>query len=570
MKFPTIGALLLVCASAQAQVTTYDPATNLVNIPSVTVGAASYTKVSLRLRSDSLFELAGAVEQKPAAPGVATYDLATNVLTVPAVKVGDNTFLDAKLLNTGNYVFSLLSINPLPAEVTAGVDAFARAVEAQFATQVPTSGAQRFALTDACWRSNGRTRANAVADFDANLQAYRQRDAYLVGRKVRNIQVLGLRDSVNADGSLRREVEVEWVVMHMDGTSATERQRLISGSSAGTPGCTGSQVSADFRALGNQQLVQTAVRAHNLRDERYSIVNGAALSPAVTFRREVQFQVTDPMGNATYVIVTGPGPSTTIGGVTYPFSMKFLSPRLLMSAPELQGKPGNFLNWTEADGFRNCRLASGALPVVHIVDCVTDGATSNSWGIGFTGTPDAAADQQFANQGWVAGAVYRFDIYGDDGWKTVNGHAGKKPIATYYDTLERLPFTFVEMAGKYPVMQLGGLTPAQIATNAVAAAPQPLSMTWTRTGALPNGRLMHLNQAWEFHQGARIGNPGTAFNPAFRNLNRIYPGSTSTGTTAFPVTPRLADQANKSYTEYMLYFIDPTNGNAIQSRISFQ
>lgn len=570
MKFTIPMAALLACASAAAQVSSFDPATNLVTIPSVSVGAATFTAVQLRLRSDSTFELVGAAQQTPAAPGVAAYDVATSKLTLPAVKVGDNTFIDVKLQNTGNFVFVLEAVSPLPATVAAGVDAFVRAAEAQFATQVPTSGAERFALTDACWRSNGRTRANAVADFDANLQAYRQRDAYLVGRRLRNVQVLAVRTTENPDRSTRQEVDIEYEVVHTDGTTAVEHQRLVSGSSAGTPGCAVPQVSSAWRALGNQQLVQTAVRAHNLRDERYNLVNGAALSPAVTYRREVQFQITDPMGNATYVIVTGPGPTTTIGGVSYPFSMKFISPRLLMSAPEMQGKPGNFLNWTETDGFRNCRLASGALPVVHIVDCVADGATANSWGIGFTGTPDAAADQQFRNQGWVAGGVYRFDVYNDDGWKTVNGHASRTPAATYYDTLERLPFSFVEMAGRYPVFQRGSLTPAQIAANAVLAAPQPLSLSWTRPEALPNGRPMHLNQVWEFHQGARIGNAGTAFNPAYRTLNRSYPGSTSTGTTAFPVTPRQPDQANKSYTEYMLYFVDPTNGNAIQSRLSFQ
>jgi hypothetical protein len=56
------------------------------------------------------------------------------------------------------------------------------------------------------------------------------------------------------------------------------------------------------------------------------------------------------------------------------------------------------------------------------------------------------ADQGFASQGWGAGGIYRFDVYNDDRWKTVNGHVNKTPIATYFDALQRLPYTFVEMA----------------------------------------------------------------------------------------------------------------------------
>jgi hypothetical protein len=322
--------------------------------------------------------------------------------------------------------------------------------------------------------------------------------------------------------------------------------------------------------MNNQQLVQTAVRANNLREQRYNIANGAALAPAVRYRREVGFQISDPMGNATYVIVRGPGPTNTIDGVVYPFSMKFISPRLLKSAPELQGKPGNFLNWPDDDSFRYCSLASGSLvPVVHIVDCVAQGATANDWGIGYTDVADAAADARFVAQGWVAGGLYRFDVYNDDGWKSVNGHANKTPLATYYATLDRLPYSFVEMAGKYPVIDLGGLSPVQVTTNANSATPAPLALSWTRPGALP-GPVLQLFQGSEFHQGPKVGNPGATFNPAYRTLTRHYPGTLSTSTMNFPVTPRLPDQSSKTYTEYSLFFSEPGTFNSVRSRINFQ
>ena len=505
-------------------------------------------------------------------PGAAgtTYDLATGVLTLPAVKVGNDTFLDVKLLNTGNFVFTLQAATAMPATISAELDAFARALEAQFATAVPPTGEARMSLTDACWRSNGRTRANFIADYEANLGEYLQRDAYQIGRRIANLQVLALREVTNPDRSTRRELDVEYDLVYRNGTTFRDRQKLVSGSSSGTPGCLAAQTGSAWRALGNQQLVGTAVRASNIRDQRYSISSGAPLSPAVTYRREIEFAITDPMGNATYAIVTGPGPTNTTGNVTRQFSMKFLSVRLLRSAPELVGKPGNFLNWRDDDSWRNCRLASGAVPVVDLVDCVAGGASSNVWGWGFTSTPDAAADRGFEAQGWVAGGVYRFDVYNDDGWKTVNGHASRTPIATYHATLDRLPFRFTDMDGEYPAISLGNLTGAQLAANARSATPAPLALSWTAPGrAFPGSRPTYLHQIWEFHQGAKIGNPGTNLNPGYRTLTRIYPGGSATWANV-PVTPRLPDQSGKTYTEYLLYYAEPGTLNTIRSRISLQ
>lgn len=571
LRSVTLTAALF-AAAAQAQVATFDPATFTINVPSVSVGTASFTNLRLLHVGNLVFAIQSASEQRPAMPGaaVANFDFATATLTLPALRVGDATFLDVGL-RLGTTGFVIASASELPASVSAEVAAFARAVEEQTATAVPATGAARMALTDSCWAGNGRTRANFIADWDANSADYVRRDSYLIGRRVQNIQVRALRNRSNADGSNRREIDVQWDVVYRDGTTARGvTETLISGSSAGTPRCSTPQTGSNLRVLGNQQLVSFAVRGNNVRDQRYSITSGAPLSPAVMYRREIEFAISDPMGNATYAILTGPGPTNTLGGVVYPFSMKLLSPRLLRSAPELAGKPGNFLNWRDDDNFRNCRLPSGAVPVVHVVDCVADGATSNTWGWGFTATPDAAADAGFAAQGWVAGGVYRVDVYADDGWKTVNGHAGRTPIATYYDTLERLPFSFGEMTGDYPEINLGALTPAQIATNASSATPAAMALSWTRPGLAPFQPAHHLFQLWEFHQGPKIGNPGTNLYPGYRTLVRSYPGTTATSTTGFPVSPRVPDQSGKTYTEYLIYYSDPSNGNSIRSRLSFQ
>jgi hypothetical protein len=269
------------------------------------------------------------------------------------------------------------------------------------------------------------------------------------------------------------------------------------------------------------------------------------------------------------VIVTGPGPAGTVGGVAVQFSMKLLSPRIARSAPELMGKSGNFVNWLDDDAFRSCRISGSSVPVASIADCAGLGTGASDWGW-TTSTPNASADQGFANQGWAAGGVYRFDVYNDDGWKAINGQNGRTPIATYFATLERLPYTFAEMTNRYPRINLGGLSPAQLASNASSATPAPISLSWTLATTMADGYKHHLFQVWEFNQGRKVGNANNAFNPALRSLARAYPGTTATSMPNFPVMPLLPDQANKSYVEYNLFFSDPTNFDQILSRISLQ
>lgn len=582
MRFLTAQAGLLclalgLCAPVTAQVATYasyNPINNVLSLPSVKVGADTYSQVTLLNVGNYSFTLQGATAQVPAGPGVAVYDLATNLLNIPAVKVGASTFLDVTLLNLGNYTFALQGAAELPAATLAAANALLVSVDALWATQVPRTGESRMSLSDGCWRNDGKTRAMVVSETDADPSLTYQRDAYRVGSTSGNLQVLALRNRINADGSTRQEVDVQYDVAYKDGSTVYGTQwTLVSGSSSGTPGCSTPQNSATLRFLGNQRLVAVSVRARNGRDERHSVGSGAALTPAVNYRRVLQWAISDPQGVASHVVVSGAGPAATLGSTAVPFSLKFISTRLLRSAPELQGKTGNFLNWLDDDQWRYCRVAGTATPVASTADCVGQGASAFELGV-TASTPNAAADQSFAAQGWVVGAVYRFDVYNDDGWKTINGHAGRTPVATYYSTLDALPYSFVEMAGsgagdKFPRLNFGAMSYAQVQSNAVSATPAAMNVGWNALPAFSDGRRFGLAQGYEYHQGARRGNAAGVFNPAYRWTFTNYPVSTATSNPSWAVVPKLADQLSKSYFEYTILYTDRMDLQLL-STVSFQ
>jgi hypothetical protein len=570
---PALAATTL----AAAQVSSFDAASNLVTIPSVSVGVATYVNVTLRHQGNYVFALEGATYEANFGPGVATYDLASNLLTMPAVKVGAETYLDVKLLNTGNYVFALQAATLLAPAILDEVKSFFAAYDALWATAVPASGAQATSFSDACYLHAGRTKAYIVADIDADLDEYRASQAFQIGARRSNLQVLALRQSTNPDGSARREVDVSYDVSYADGSVArATKQTLISGSSAGTSGCAAPQVSSALRFFGDRRLVGIALQPRNQRDERYSIGTGAALNPAVQYRRDIRVRVTDPMANAKYVVVSGPGPSGSVGGQSVPFSLKMMSPFVMRAAPEFAGRPGNYVNWRDEDSFRYCGTSDNAVPVAAIADCVGAGATSDSWGFN-TGSPNAQADASFAAQGWRAGGKYRVDVYDDDGWRTVNGHAGKTPIATYYETLEHLPYTFVEMAGsgasaqtndRFARLDFGAMSAAAIRANVTSATPAPMSVSWNVQPALPDGRAFRLFSSSEFFQGVKAGTAAGQSWPRLRFSTDSYPGSTATSL-AWPVQAKPADMNSKTYVEYTLTYSD-RNDAIIRSLVSFQ
>lgn len=571
--------LVLGCAAglapaAAVDITRFDPASGVLSTPSVSVGTATYLNLSFSHLGNFRFALQGATPQVPAGPAVARFDAATGLLTLPSVRVGGDTYIDVTLLHQGDFVFALQGGTLLPAATLQAATALLQANDALWATAVPATGAQRLSLTDGCYRHDGRTRAYDLADIDAHAAEFQAQDAYRIGQVSSNLRVLALRERSNPDGSTRTEADLLYDVRYTDGSVNNDiASTMISGSSAGTPGCSTPQASSSWRFLGNQQLVQALVRARNMRDARYLIASGAAATPAVNYRRDVQFQILDPMANATYVVISGPGPSATVDGASVPFSLKMISPFVLRSAPELAGKTGNFLNWQDDDGFRYCRSGTSSVPVAAVADCAGQGATDHHWGI-TTSTPGATADANFEAQGWVAGGSYVIAVYNDDGWKTVNGHAGRTPIATYGATLNRLPASFVEMAGsgpsadKFPRWSFGGSTVLQVRNNLMSATPAPMNVSWTSLGSLLDNRAFRLYEAWEFFQGPKAGNTGGAFYPAYRYAQFSFPGSTASSAKNLPVTARPPEISGKSYAEFMLLFMD-RNDSQILSRISF-
>jgi hypothetical protein len=571
------GLVALACAAgASAQVTVYDGATNLVTIPSVSVGSSTFTNVTLLNAGNFVFSLQGATEQKPAGPGVATYNVATSVLTLPAVKLGSDTYLDVTLLNTGNFVFSLQGATLLSQATIDEVKAFMAAFDMLWNTAVPANGTLAVSASDGCYVSNGRTRAYLLADFDADIAETVASEAHRVGSRRTNIQVLALRNVRNGDGSNRREIDIQYDILYKDGSTSLEvKETLVSGSTVGTAGCSTPQSGSALRFLGNQKLVGFSLQARASREERYAIATGAPVSPSVRYRRDIRFSVTDPLGNATYVVVNGPGPGATVNGSTVPWSWKMVSPRVMRAAPEMAGKVGNYTNFLDDDGFRYCGISGTGTPVASASDCLAFGAPGDNWGFGYTQTPDASADQGFTNQGWVVGGVYRLDVYNDDGWKTVNGHAGKTPIATYFETLKTLPRTFVEMAGSgastdnFARLNLGALGATGVRNNGMSAAPVPINLTWNPQPSLSTTQPFRLLQGWEYLEGPKSGPVTPPSWPRLRVLNRTYPGPTATSLANWPVEPAAQGMAGRTYFEYMLYHVDRNQG-VIQSRVTFQ
>jgi hypothetical protein len=446
-----------------------------------------------------------------------------------------------------------------------------------FKSPLPDTGEARYSgRNDKCYLNDGRTLAYLIADYNADVAQAKAAQAFRVGSVFSNIKVLAERNSTNTDGSSRREIDVEFDAAFGDGTkveAATET--LIYGSSFGS--CATPDSRNEWRFFGNRRLVSVGLQARNNLEDRYLIANGVAASPAQFWRRDIRFVVTDPLGNADYVVVTGPGPQAAGGK---PFSIKLLSPKISRDAAEMQSKVGN-ANWRDVDSFRWCSLAPGITtpPDAEVADCVTNGVAGDNWGFGVfdrSAANLAAGDTGFANQGWVAGGVYTFKVYKDDGWKTVNGQATKTPIATYTATLKALPYTFVEMDAAIPgstESRYGGFTssaqtPVQIA-DALKDAGVSSAMTWARA-TLPasGGKPMTLSNLYVFGQGPKVGNAAGANFPRIRQISFTYPGGSATSATVqFDGKP--ADMQTKIYSETAIEYTD-RNGNLIRSLLVFQ
>lgn len=400
-----------------------------------------------------------------------------------------------------------------PSDAQALVNAHLQRID-QVYQQEQTSGAALGALMDGCYLHDGRTRAYYIAEQDASAEA-----RALVNRKRgstrRNAEVLAERFRINQDGSERREIDVRAQVVYADGMLDTEQYTLVQGSTQGR--CATPQVSQELRILGNRRVVGVSVTAMNMLLDRYRLADGApqATAPRL-YRNEVRFNINDRAGVATYATISGPG----IVGSAY----KMVSPRLLRSAPEFAGRVGNFVDWKDDDTFKACRNATNNnYADATQADCVANGAVSNNWRA--QGTDPAQVDSDFAGYGFVAGGTYTIKVYADDGWKTVNGQAGKTPIATYTTTLEQLPASAASLAAgngaRYGLIDMPA-TPVELAALVRSRNGATLQVHEAQAAQL-QGMMLPFSIAYFFHQGRTAASTSSNFYPASRLNVNGYP-----------------------------------------------
>jgi hypothetical protein len=452
--------------------------------------------------------------------------------------------------------------------------AFFASYDASLASSIPASGATALALTDGCSLNNGTSKALAVADYDADTLRVASRQ-FEAGSTRSAITVTAERTSTNANNTVRREIDVQYVIDYLDGTKdENATQTLITGSSAGSTladgsACNTPQDVASLRFLGNKKVANTFVNASNERVQQLSLATGLDRTPAVLYNRFITLGVRDPAKIATYATISGPGLSSAPG---VPATFKLISPRLLRDDPLFTGKNGNFVDWRDTDTFRVCRTVTGSFAAAEAADCVTNGVVFAGWG-NYGATDPAAQDTAFNALGITAGGVYTVKLYAGTGWKTVNGQATETPIASYTSTLEALPISTVALAGtlalpanKFPVFVTSTVAPPAIATNLRNKTAFSTDLTWTAPGALPDGRNAGLSALYSFEQGRAT--TGTAFNPASRQTTLAYPASTALAAT-YDVPAPVAALVVPTYFEAVLEYSN-RNGNFIRNLRTFQ
>jgi hypothetical protein len=438
-----------------------------------------------------------------------------------------------------------------------------------------TTGEQRTQLLDTCFLDNGQTKAYRASTFEADKAIAIASSAFDVGSTRSNQALIAERITTNPDGSTRREIDLSYDIAYTDGSSLIGAiTTLIAGSSSGTPGCTTGQASADFRVLGNQKLVGTSIRAENIRIEQAKMIDGTdfpSTGNSSILRRQVVFAISDPLGNAKYAVVTGPGVSTSVGGVSESFSLKMISARLLRDDPLLQGKPRNVVNFKDTDIYQPCRNTTGSATSIRAstADCAANGANSADLGVSLTLSSAsgvlAPADLQFDALQFVAGGTYTFAIYNDDGWKTVDGQAGKTPIATYTTVMQNLPYTFAEMGAGLPAVDKHPQFSAgfgSLASNAHLAVSSTVATAASVSWALPVGpysdaKVFRVGGFGEVFQGPQTCTQASAF-PRLRFSTSYYPSSAAatnnSGEIAVSATP--ASICRKTYAEFGVLYTD--------------
>lgn len=455
--------------------------------------------------------------------------------------------------------------------------AFIDSFNAAFATSAVSIDALEGAFLDKCYFDNGQTIQTLKARQDENPALSMAYQRYSVGSTRTDVELLAERNSTNADGSTRRELDVRYQVLFTDGTSTrpvseSQAVTLVSGSTHGLamgPGatCAVPQVGSNLRFLGNRRIVQVSVNTQNQRNERYTLAAGTALPTLVDYNKHLNFSMRDHSGFAKYMVVTGPGLPAA--------GMKMLSPRILRDDPLMVGKRGHIVDWKDRDSFRFCRNPNGSVAAADLADCVAQGATSSSVGI-FNRTA-AQADAEFDAQGFVAGGVYTAKVYNDDGWKTVNGQAAQTPLATYTTTLFRLPYSAVALAGSGPDNDLYPRITTTLGKPEIAEALRNKSafsfgLAFSALGALPDAAAFGWGEINLFLQGDAAGVTSTPFGfPRSRQspLAVVVPMAGDTAVANFAVPAPTSLLVTPRYGELAIYQDDRRSRN-VSSIVSFE
>lgn len=111
-----LGTLML--ASDAFAAALFDPATGLLTLPSVRVGAASFVDVRLALVNPATytFTLRAATAQEPAAAPDITFDATSGMLKIPFVSVGAAAYsVTMQLVDAASYTFTLSTAELVPA-----------------------------------------------------------------------------------------------------------------------------------------------------------------------------------------------------------------------------------------------------------------------------------------------------------------------------------------------------------------------------------------------------------------------------------------------------------------------
>ncbi len=446
------------------------------------------------------------------------------------------------------------------------------ALDASRAASIPAKGVDMFAMRDGCYLGDGRSKALSIAEWDAEPKAVASQQ-FAIGSTRGEAQVIAERSITNADGTPRREIDIKYATTFKDGSkNESVEETIISGSSSGSKmadgsTCTTPESKSDWRFFGNRKVVNTFVNTTNEVVDRTTLATGLPVSPAVIHRKYVTLGIQDPAKVATYTIISGPGLTTTVGGIA--MTLKLIAPRLLRDAPEFAGKNGNFVNWKDDDNFRVCRTASGFFEFAETANCVLHGATSDRWEVS---NPDPVAlDTAFGAYGFAAGGVYTIKVYADDGWKTVNGQLGKTPIATYSSTLNNLPFSAAALApaggqSLYPARLSSSKTASEVGAAILAKSEYSLNLTWAAPGAMPDSRKFAHSNVYFFEQGRATA--GTTFNPASRQTSLEYAGPTATALNA-TVPAAAAQLITPTYGEYGIQY-NNRNGNNVRAVFVWQ